>query len=66
MQFLINIFIKGLMNFGVKLLTSLATEQMIKWSFFKVADAIVKSTATPHDDEWIAKIKQLYEETDVK
>lgn len=66
MQFIVGLFIKGVMGFGVKLLTALATEQMIKWSFFKVADAIAKSTSTSHDDEWVAKIKQLYEETNTK
>lgn len=50
------------MSFGVKLLTSLATEQMIKWAFFKIADAIAKSTATTHDDEWLVRIKQAYED----
>lgn len=62
MQFIISLFIKAVMSFGVKLLTSLATEQMIKWAFFKIADAIAKSTATTHDDEWLVRIKQAYED----
>ncbi|QDH46604.1 hypothetical protein LAh8_73 [Aeromonas phage LAh_8] len=66
MQFIIGLFIKAVMSFGVKLLTTLASELMIEWAFFKIAEAIAKSTVTPHDDEWVQKIKQVYEDGKTK
>lgn len=43
-----------------KLAVSLISEKFLEWAFFNIADRIVKSTATPHDDVWIAKIKEAY------
>ncbi|MGL5012780.1 MAG: hypothetical protein ACRC6V_00605 [Bacteroidales bacterium] len=47
-----------------KLLTQLAlsliSEKFLEWAFFNLAEKMVKSTATPHDDEWLAKIKEAY------
>lgn len=48
-----------------KLLTNIAvsliSEKFLEWAFFNIAGKIVKSTETPHDDEWLAKIKEAYE-----
>jgi hypothetical protein len=60
---MIAILIKTLMSLGTRLLVSLASEQLIEWAFFKICDAVVKSTKTPHDDEWFQKIKETYETT---
>lgn len=57
---LVTLLIKGVMGFGIKLLTTMASEKMIEWSFFKVAEGVANATATPHDDEWVQKIKDLY------
>ncbi|MGI2068587.1 hypothetical protein [Shewanella baltica] len=54
---------KAFINVGTKLLVSLASESLIEWAFFKIAKAVVKSTKTPHDDEWFQKIKETYEAT---
>lgn len=47
-----------------KLLTKLAmtliSEKFMEWAFFNIAEKIVKSTETPHDDEWLKKIKDSY------
>ena len=40
---------------------SLISEKFLEWAFFNIAEKIVKSTATPHDDEWLAKIKESYQ-----
>ncbi|MGL5282520.1 MAG: hypothetical protein ACRC8W_21595 [Plesiomonas shigelloides] len=61
MPFIVGMFTKGATLFLTKLLTSLASEKMIEWAFFKVAESVVKSTATPQDDEWLKKIKEMYE-----
>lgn len=41
-----------------------ATEKLIEWAFFEIAEKIAKSTKTPHDDRWVSKIKELYYESD--
>ena len=60
MSFIIGLFTKGVTIFLTKLLTSLASEKLIEWAFFQIAEAVVKSTATPQDDAWLQKIKELY------
>ena len=60
MSFIIGLFTKGVTIFLTKLLTSLASEKMIEWAFFQIAEAVVKSTATAQDDAWLQKIKELY------
>lgn len=60
MPLLISLFTKGATLFLTQLLTSLASEKMIEWAFFKVAESVVKSTNTPQDDAWLDKIKEVY------
>ena len=60
MPLLVGLFTKGATLFLTKLLTSLASEKMIEWAFFKVAESVVKSTNTPQDDAWLDKIKEVY------
>lgn len=60
MPFIIGLFTKGVTIFLTKLLTSLASEKMIEWTFFQIAEAVAKSTATTQDDAWLAKIKEVY------
>lgn len=60
MPLLVSLFTKGATLFLTKLLTSLASEKMIEWAFFKVAESVVKSTNTPQDDAWLDKIKEVY------
>lgn len=43
------------------LVLSLISEKFLEWAFFNIAEKIVKSTETPHDDEWLAKVKEAYE-----
>lgn len=45
---------------GMKLLMSMLSEKMLEWTFFAVAEKIVKSTKSPHDDEWLANVKESY------
>ena len=59
MSFIIGLFTKGVTIFLTKLLTSLASEKMIEWAFFQIAEAVVKSTGTPLDDAWFQMIKEL-------
>lgn len=52
---------KGFMAFGTKLLISLGSEKLIEWAFFYLAEQIVKTTKTPHDDKFLAEIKKTYQ-----
>lgn len=48
---------KGLLT---KLAVTMISEKFVEWAFFKVAEQIVKSTDNPHDDEWLAKLREEY------
>ena len=61
MPFVIGLVVKGLTAFLTRLLVTLASEQMIAWAFFKVAESVVKSTKTTKDDEWLEKVREVYE-----
>lgn len=55
---------KATIAFLLKLIMSLATEKFIKWLFFYVGEQVVKSTKTDHDDLFLQKIKEAYEQYD--
>lgn len=57
---IVSLLLKGLMGFGAKLLATMASEKMIEWAFFKIADSVASSTQTTHDDAWVAQVKELY------
>lgn len=59
---MIQALVKGIMAFGTKLLVSLGSEKLIEWAFFYVAQQIVKSTATKHDDEFLEKVMKNFQE----
>lgn len=44
-----------------KVAVSLISEKFLEWALFNVAEKIVKSTETAHDDEWLKQIKEAYE-----
>lgn len=55
--------LKGIMAFGTKLLMSFASETLIEWAFFYVAEQVVKTTKTPHDDKFLEQAKKAYAES---
>ena len=59
---LLTVFGKAATAFFINMIMSLATERFIKWLFFYVGEQIVKSTKTDHDDLFLAKIKEAYED----
>lgn len=61
MPFVIGLVVKGLTAFLTRLLVTLASEQMIAWAFFRVAESVVKSTKTTKDDEWLEKVREVYQ-----
>ncbi|HDT5861308.1 TPA: hypothetical protein QHB43_001175 [Aeromonas hydrophila subsp. hydrophila] len=61
---ILTVMIQACIGFGTKLLLKLASEEMVAWAFFKIADAVVKSTTNPHDNEWLEKIRDTYYRAD--
>lgn len=61
MPFVIGLVVRGLTAFLTRLLVTLASEQMIAWAFFRVAESVVKSTRTAKDDEWLEKVREVYQ-----
>ena len=45
---------------------SLISEKFLEWALFNIAEKIVKSTETPHDDEWLKMVKESYFESKEK
>ena len=60
MGVIVGLLIKGSTVFLTKLLTKIASQEMIEWAFFKVAESVVKSTQTDKDDQWLQKIEEVY------
>ena len=61
MPFVIGLVVRGLTAFLTRLLVALASEQTIAWAFFKVAESVVKSTKTTKDDQWLEKVREVYQ-----
>lgn len=45
-----------------KFAVAMISEKFLEWAFLALAERIVKSTETKHDDEWLEKFKEVYEE----
>lgn len=45
-----------------KILLSLLSEKFLEWLFFWAAKALVESTKTKKDDEFLTKVKETYEQ----
>ena len=61
MPLITGLVVRGATAFLTRLLVALASEQMIAWVFFKVAESVVKSTKTAKDDEWLEKVREVYQ-----
>ena len=64
MPAILSVLGKATVAFFIKLIMSLATEKFIAWLFFYIGEQIVKSTKTDHDDLFLAKIKEAYEDNE--
>ena len=60
MGVIVGLLIKGSTVFLTQLLTKIASQEMIEWAFFKVAESVVRSTQTDKDDQWLQKIEEVY------
>lgn len=59
---MIQILLKALSTIALKVIATLATEQMLEWLLFKTAKVVTDSTKTPIDDEFLVEFKAKYEE----
>lgn len=57
------LLIKGLLKVLKSMLATVASEYMIKYALFAIADAAVESTKTTKDDKWLAEFKEQYEQS---
>lgn len=55
------ILLKGITAVGMKLFMACASEKLIEWLVFYVAQYIVDTTKTPHDNSFLEKVKAAYE-----
>lgn len=61
MPLITGLVVRGATAFLTRLLVALASEQMIAWAFFRVAESVVKSTKTTKDDQWLEKVREVYQ-----
>lgn len=59
---MIQILLKALSTIALKVIATLATEQMLEWLLFKTAKVVTDSTKTPIDNEFLVEFKAKYEE----
>lgn len=57
-----SLLMKGLTGFLTKAIVAVASEKMVSYTFFRILEAMAETTATPHDDEWVARMKAAYAE----
>ena len=57
---MMSILAKGVQAIGTRILMSLLSEKMLEWCFWRVAKLIVASTKTEQDDEFLAKLEEVY------
>lgn len=57
---MIGLLAGGVKAIGTRILVSLLSEQVLEWLFWRVAKLIVASTKTEHDDEFLAKLEEVY------
>ncbi len=61
---MIQVLLKALGSIVAKLFATLATKTLLEWMLFKMLEAYVESTKTPHDNDWLKKFKQEYYKLD--
>lgn len=52
----------GIVNVLKNILLKTLSEKFFEWVFFWGAEMLVKSTKTTKDDEFLAKVKEIYEQ----
>lgn len=57
---MIGLLTSGVKSIGARVLVSLLSEKMLEWMFWRVARLIVASTKTEQDDEFLAKLEEVY------
>ena len=63
---MIQVLFKAATKVAMNIIMSMASERFIEWLMFYVAEHIVKSTKTKHDDKFYAEIRAAYKKEKVK
>jgi len=59
---MLQILLKALSTIALKVIATLASEQMLEWLLFKTAKVVTDSTKTPVDNEFLVEFKEKYEQ----
>mgnify|MGYP003648137394 CR=1 FL=1 len=59
---IVSVLLKALGTIVMRLFAAMATEKLLEWFLFKAGEVVVKSTETPHDDEFLQQLKESYYE----
>ena len=57
------LLLKGLLKVLKGMVATIASEYMIKYVLFELAEAAVESTKTDKDDKWLKEFKEQYEQS---
>ena len=63
---MITLLVKSLMKTATKVFMTVASAQLMEWLLFYVAEQIVKTTKTTHDDKFFSEIKKAYHDGEDK
>ena len=58
---MMSVLFKAATKVAMNIIMSMASEKFIEWLLFYVAQWIVDTTKTPHDDKFLKEIKEAYE-----
>ena len=57
---MIGVLVKSLMKVATKVFMTVASAKLMEWLLFYVAEQIVKTTKTKHDDKFFLEIRKAY------
>lgn len=63
---MIQVLFKAATKVAMNIIMSMASEKFIEWLMFYVAEHIVKTSKTKHDDKFLKEVKESYEKGKVK
>lgn len=63
---MLQILLKALSSIALKVIATLATEQMLEWLLFKTAKMVTDSTKTSVDNDFLEEFKKNYEKSQKK
>ena len=62
----IKIIMSAILSLLMKIGKSMITDAFLEWAFFWIAERLVESTETSHDNQWLDQIRKSYEDVQRK